>query len=150
MTDITAGMSPQACAASVDITETDRQKLFDVMLGHVRKQGQPSVRVRGGTSKCLYRTDGGLKCAVGALIPYDRYSEEFEDTGTYDVLNRLGIYDADLIEFFTTAQSSLHDSPNYEAKYPASRSFLDLVEEGARSFAIRYDLVYTAPEEITA
>ncbi len=54
------------------------QKAFDTMVTHLRKQGEQS-KVSEGT-KCLYRSDMGLKCAVGCLIPDGDYDPEMEET----------------------------------------------------------------------
>ena len=53
------------------------QELFDRVAAHLLKQKERSV-ANGGT--CLYR-NGGLSCAIGALIPEDRYREEMEGQG---------------------------------------------------------------------
>jgi len=46
------------------------------MARHLAKQGEPCVDVVGG--QCRYRNGDGLRCAVGALIPDDRYFDEMD------------------------------------------------------------------------
>ena len=43
------------------------QEAFDKALAHMRAQGERSVDT--STGDCLYRSDDGLACAVGCLIP---------------------------------------------------------------------------------
>lgn len=52
----------------------ERQEIFDAVVDHLVKQGR-----RASTEdSCLYRTDDGLKCAVGFLISDEEYQEEME------------------------------------------------------------------------
>ena len=51
------------------------QEIFDTVAKHLITQGQQSQRDDG---TCLYRGPGGLKCAVGVLIPDDVYTPEME------------------------------------------------------------------------
>lgn len=56
------------------------QETFDRVVTHLRKQGRKSVDP--STHRCMYRGPDGLKCAVGALIPDEKYSAVFETKGT--------------------------------------------------------------------
>lgn len=51
------------------------QELFDKVLAHARAQHQRAVAPNG---KCRYRLPDGRKCFIGALIPDELYSSEFE------------------------------------------------------------------------
>lgn len=51
------------------------QEIFDTVAKHLITQGQQSQRDDG---TCLYRGPGGLKCAVGVLIPDDVYTRKME------------------------------------------------------------------------
>lgn len=53
-----------------------QQEAFQIVKKHLLCQKQRSIR----GFKCLYRGPGGLKCAVGALIPDDEYNSVYEDT----------------------------------------------------------------------
>ncbi len=57
------------------------QEAFDTMVAHLRKQGVRSKVSEG--AKCLYRSDMGLKCAVGCLIPDVDYIVAMEETGIF-------------------------------------------------------------------
>jgi len=50
------------------------QETFDIVARHLLKQNQMAVS-RGS---CVYRAEGGLSCAAGALIPDDEYTCEME------------------------------------------------------------------------
>lgn len=52
-----------------------KQETFDTVVAHLRKQGRAAVSAAGA---CRYRSDEGDKCAVGCLIPDERYRPLFE------------------------------------------------------------------------
>lgn len=51
------------------------QEVFDKVVDHLRTQGEPAKNSRG---KCKYKTDSGLKCAIGCLIEDDEYNPKME------------------------------------------------------------------------
>ncbi len=51
------------------------QEIYSKVRTHLLTQRKPAIDV-GGT--CCYRTGSGLKCAVGCLIPDNRYSHRLE------------------------------------------------------------------------
>jgi hypothetical protein len=57
-----------------------RQEIFDKVATHLLTQKQQSL----GPDGCMYRGDNGLKCAIGVLIPDDKYSPSFEGATCYD------------------------------------------------------------------
>lgn len=52
------------------------QEIFDKVATHLLKQGRKAEATTNGS--CKYRTDDGLKCAAGCLIPDEEYSVSFE------------------------------------------------------------------------
>lgn len=59
------------------------QEIFDTVVRHLFKQGKRSDRtLSNGNSVCCYRTEAGLKCAVGVLIPDDVYDPVMDDVFT--------------------------------------------------------------------
>jgi len=64
------------------------QEIFDTVAAHLFTQGRQAVS-RDGT--CQYRTEDGLKCAVGCLIRDEDYNPEIEDLPAFNtrVLDRL-------------------------------------------------------------
>jgi len=49
------------------------QEIFDTVVAHLLQQGKQSK-----SNVCLYRSDDGLKCAIGALIPDSEYDPAME------------------------------------------------------------------------
>ena len=60
------------------------QELFDFIVGRVIAQGEPSVL--NGT--CQYRAPGGLKCAVGHIIPDSLYRKSMEGANLTHIVNK--------------------------------------------------------------
>lgn len=58
---------------------TDKQVIFDQVVFTLAKQGHQSIDMTDGT--CLYRGPEGRKCAVGILIPDDRYDPLLDSAG---------------------------------------------------------------------
>lgn len=72
-----------------------KQQTFDKVAAHLRQQQAVSEDPNGD---CLYRGPNGLKCAIGALIPDNMYSADFEGQSADKiawVLDQLG-HDVDL------------------------------------------------------
>lgn len=55
------------------------QEMFDKVAAHLLAQGTPAMA--GG--KCRYRGANGTKCAIGCLIPDERYDARFEGDSVY-------------------------------------------------------------------
>lgn len=51
------------------------QEIFDKVYTHLEQQGGASALETGA---CLYRSEDGKMCAVGCLIPDDKYDPKFE------------------------------------------------------------------------
>jgi hypothetical protein len=64
------------------------QEVFDAVARHLLTQGKQSYSYERG--ECMYRGDGNLKCAVGALISDDEYDSEMEEKPVED-LHRKGM-----------------------------------------------------------
>ncbi len=88
------------------------QEIFDTVVTHLFQQGRQSS-VKG---MCLYRSESGLKCAVGALIPDDAYDpkmddfddSEFGDTGISSLISS-GLLPSDLQKTFEDNITLLRD-----------------------------------------
>ena len=57
------------------MTPPTAQEIFDTVATHLFTQGR---QARLSNTTCAYRSDDGLKCAIGALIPDDMYRSEME------------------------------------------------------------------------
>ena len=60
-----------------------RQVTYNRIVNHLRRQGAKAEcrELTTGVLACLYRTPDGRRCAVGCLIPDNRYDPAFEQTG---------------------------------------------------------------------
>ena len=97
---------------------------FHIMARHLLNQGRRAKSLAPSPeNSCLYRAPGGLKCAVGALIPDEVYNPNMEGTtasGLYekypDVYECLVLEDKcdhDAEGFYNNMQA-IHDStPEY-------------------------------------
>lgn len=109
----------------------DRQKAFDTALNGLRNQGRRSL---GGIG-CRYRGKGGAKCAIGFLIPDDRYSEDIEGkSADHDIIIEAVDASFDDGSFLWGLQRDLHDMLLDD---------LGGLEGAAREFAREWGLQYT-------
>lgn len=82
----------------------NNQEAFDTMVKHLAKQKEKAIDPNDLDS-CLYRSPTGLKCAVGALIPDELYSSEFEGNSIIGVLDS----DIELSQVFKEVDNGLLD-----------------------------------------
>jgi hypothetical protein len=109
----------------------NNQEAFNIMVQHLRKQGQRAI-LKDDPTSCAYRGADGLKCAIGALISDSEYKEEFEGKPVSS-LSDYGLF-KDLDVGLLADMQNIHDFSLVE--YWESR-FKDIAEE--------YDL--TLPKE---
>ena len=60
------------------INDYTAREIFDFVKDHLLKQGKPAKATLAGDTPvegCVYRTDDGLSCAVGCMVPDDAVSE---------------------------------------------------------------------------
>lgn len=93
------------------------QETFDVVVEHLRKQGAKALQCVEDNTACAYRGEDGMKCAVGVLIPDDKYSSSFEgltaeDTPIKKVLAELG-HDIPLCKALQNVHDAFDPSPWY-------------------------------------
>jgi len=67
-----------------------RQEIFDFVSEHLLEQGVEAVRKHSsGRDECVFRTEKGLKCAIGCLIPESEYRPGFEGRNFLEVARAL-------------------------------------------------------------
>lgn len=88
----------------------NKQQIFDAAWRGLKAQGFVRSIRPGATSpgSCLYRGPGGLRCALGHVIPDGLYEESFEGKGAPAVVNELGGRFVKHIEFLDALQTR-HD-----------------------------------------
>lgn len=69
------------------------QEIFDITATHLLSQNEKSIikspdTEHGITPACRYRGEGGLKCAIGPLIPDDLYSANMEGLSIHRLFGR--------------------------------------------------------------
>lgn len=122
------------------------QEAFDKALFGVRSQGVPAVQVTDPNysgASCRLRA-GGLKCAIGWLIPDEAYRPELEAYGPQTQLAKAGVRiegaTGDFGEFLFELREA-HDL----ASTTGCRNFLRHFEAAMRALATDYNLTYTPP-----
>lgn len=98
----------------------ERQEVFDKVATHLIKQGEACTEPHKGSviPTCLYRNSKGQKCAAGALILDEHYSEDLEtnlvtETIVEQALIASGVNPDDL-ELVERLQS-IHDEEDVDA-----------------------------------
>jgi len=105
------------------------QQVLDQVVAHLRKQGarsmifDPSEQVSG----CMYRGQGGMKCAVGCLIDDKWYSLDLEgklatDKAVKEALEKSEVVCSGVMSCLLTDLQRIHDQhdPNlWEAYFRA-------------------------------
>lgn len=115
----------------------DRQTAFAKVLTHLRQQGQQAVDEDGD---CMYRGLNNTMCAVGCLIPDDRYDTDMEMTPAtagivYDAIE--GEPGEDDSQFVLEMQQMLHDQ---FIPIEGGPTFNEWLEGRAKEFAEIYSL----------
>lgn len=54
----------------------NKQEIFDYVITQLRKQKVRSYNAKD--YQCMYRMKNGLKCAIGHLIPDNKYDQKFD------------------------------------------------------------------------
>lgn len=107
----------------------DKQQIFDTVATHLLDQGKPALDAEGF---CRYRTESGLMCAVGCLIPDEKYTPKIEGIPVGNIPHALPFpTDPELLDFLTDLQG-YHDSD--------LRSGLNLWKTAMRALARRHGL----------
>jgi hypothetical protein len=116
-----------------------RQEAFDIAYKGIIEQGGPSWDIN--TSSCRYRTKNGRKCAIGHLIPDNKYSEEFENGQADHVLEQIyTIRDGDH-QFYCYLQR-VHDVILEGKEGISDGEFLYEFSIRMSDFAERYNLAF--------
>ena len=114
------------------------QEIFDKVYRHLLTQNAKSMRfgLRNG-KQCAYRGDDGLKCAIGCLIPDDKYDPIIEGAAPCfiagfkdasinalaEILISVGIETRDFI--FVRRLQYIHDSVSPERWRDALAAYAD-------------------------
>lgn len=108
------------------------QEVFDTVKKHLLTQNKKAKN--GSGAICLYRTPNGLKCAIGCMIPDDKYVSRMEDTSVHILLFMYpGLPFANVDKKFLVSLQDIHDY-----KHNKVEDWPRLLEE----FAIEHNLTF--------
>ena len=107
--------------------EMTSQEVFDTVASHLLKQKAKSS-VDGDHTDCLYRDPNGNMCAIGCLIPDDKYTKDIEGENMHVLANKIGevipiITDASDEESFLQDLQDIHDDRLVESWPDALEKF---------------------------
>ena len=116
------------------------QELFDFIARHIFTQGKRAVKVASAIKEiCQYRTEDGLKCAVGAIIPDRYYNKGMEG-------QRVGQLKYELPEYFknsTELLSALQELHDDKANWHDTMMMQDAFDVVAHAFNLDTTYVKT-------
>lgn len=122
------------------------QEAFDRALNGIRSQGGPSMRQResGYVMRCIYRSSDGRKCAVGWLIPDEKYDPDFDDKYSLeDLVDELGLDQGEGAPTLALLRQLQEAHDEAAIKYP--NQFMERWEERMKRLAEVHGLSYTPP-----
>lgn len=132
------------------------QDIFDFVVENLWIQGEIAVS-NSASPMCAYRSDTGLKCGVGWLIPDRKYNDSIEGEAASDTAVMGSLYanlrdyiyaaaEGDL--FLSSLQSDLHDNYLAEQNNPTVKSgYRRWLKTRAEELALDYHLDWK-PKEI--
>jgi len=132
------------------------QEIYNTVMNHLWHQGKQARDQKS----CAYRTDDGLSCAVGCLIPDDLYKKYFEGLSVFSLVRYISNMEGyeSLYSFLEKnnpllqALQAMHDGFGFSrARYDVVYKMLSfrqyLIEQG-RMIAKDYNLIpYEPPED---
>lgn len=128
------------------MSDITAQEIFDKVVTHLRTQGeQASILKSDGGYSCRYRTEDGLKCAVGCLIPDDDYSPSMEGTYASSVISR----NRDKLSYLSPHLALLDDlqAVHDDRSHWSVQGFSSSGEGALASIALSFSLTYTPRTE---
>ncbi len=92
-----------------------KQLTFDTIAEHLLTQDAKSIDTNINLTMCRYRCEDGRMCAVGVLIPDEKYNDDLEGSTVEDmnVWDAIGEEYSDDTEFLMKFQY-IHDQCNVE------------------------------------
>lgn len=112
------------------------QEAFNFVLYTLSRQGKRSVDTR--TETCQYRSEDGSKCAVGHMIPDDKYHKGLEYIGvqTHSVRAALDPVFVDVNKFLLFYMQDAHDTADDGDEF--GPSFRNKMRTVAKTFKLEY------------
>lgn len=122
----------------------NKQETFDYVVMHLYRQGKPALSSNG---HCDYRTDDGLMCAVGCLIPDSVYKVDMEGYRVGRIVKDfiLPDYIKNNVKMLRSLQN-VHDGWASALKFNNGYSFSQ-IEDKLKQVAESFSVQYNAPEQ---
>ena len=115
-----------------------QQEIFDKVTGHLREQRAKAMGIGMNADQCQYwDKKSGRKCAIGCLIPENRYSRWLEGFG----LDSLFCNHPSVLEGIVSVDRDRHLLEGLQSVH--DRSELDEWETLFKELAIEFKLKYT-------
>lgn len=134
---------------NIDLNTSTSQEVFDYIIKHLRNQGERATDNKNG---CVYRSDRGLACAIGCLIPDSEYNEFMEGL-SFDQLSRENESEEWFIKLgfgkhydLLDTMQSFHDTSTTWLGYTGLRPYSEFEAEAAR-IARMFDLTLSPRTE---
>jgi hypothetical protein len=133
----------KARSESIGETEMTNQEIFDFVVRALLKQGRPAY----DGNQCRYRTSDGRKCAIGHLIPDEKYTPAMESySPTREVVYKGLPFEASgILQVFLKDLQFTHDSP--ACRGLDGPRWVEAFAEEAREFAIKNNLNFDVTRE---
>ena len=124
------------------------QEMFDEAGCHLIRQGEQSLVYDEIGASCAYRGFSGTKCAVGALIPDDKYNPRWEGRPVIFLRQEPGFWalfgdDVITMDFLSGLQVA-HDT----CCFPSD--FRRHVFENLKDLSVKFNLSFDAVEQCVA
>lgn len=131
---------------TINLRKASKQRIYEFALRHVRKQGKPGYE----NGSCLYRTDCGLMCAVGAMltdaqvakIPQPLCGVSYEDNARFFLSMTGTSAKLALLERLQIAHDTAANDP-----YDGASGFMRRFESNMEDVATKMGLKYKPPGE---
>ena len=121
-----------------------KQSIFNKAVNGLLKQKKPAVNKLG---ECLFKTSGGLKCAIGFSIPEDKYKKSLEGEPAIHVLIKVGVVSDTLpliqresFSDFLDELQMAHDNTAYDLDRKFTSDFVKALKPELKKIARRFKL----------
>lgn len=130
----------------------NQQQAFDLTVKWLARQGHAAMNIIGN---CVYRGEGGTRCAVGIHIPDDVYNLDMDygidgDSSVHSLIKGWGnVIPSYIIEYqsmFDDLQRA-HDNNNWMKEWTKTTAHRRVMHEALSGIAVKYSLSTTVLDD---